>query len=97
MKVKYNEWRAFDRGMNEGVHRLFKEPPAMQAIRYGFSTKRDVNAFVAGYNLTNTSDVYFYAWKGSKNLLNLAITMKDVILVGCRYEWSFYQYTMEEI
>lgn len=98
MRLKRPVVHAFRTGMADGVHRLFNEPPEMLAARQGYVNKMEHAAFVAGYELTNKSDTYFYAWKGGKDLLNLAITMKDVLPVGWVYEWSIGgQYYVEEL
>lgn len=93
MKIKIKQARAFSRGLEDGAHRLFTETPEVQSIRNGFNKKFENDAYIAGYNLANKNDMYFFAWKANKSLLELAIQSGDVKPIG----FELYNGVVEEI
>ena len=100
LKVKYNEYRAFERGMEQGACRLFGKPEdqaRIVAIQNGMSTGRDTKAFVTGYTLAYSQDSYFYAWKDNKNLLFIAVRNCDVKPVGWKWTTDYTGTYIEEL
>lgn len=84
INVKYNVHRAFAMGMETGVMRLF-DNPRHEAVQCRFILKREIDAFIQGFNLAK-ADEYFFAWKAGKNLLHMAVRNGDINAV----DWHFY-------